>query len=212
MNILITGTDTDIGKTFVSRAIALSFLNKGLKVGYFKPFQSGAYLNNGQLIAPDVFELEKINGLKTAYSYLLEGEVSPYLASLLNNVQIDINKTKKDIFEFSKELDLTVIEGAGGLLCPIKKNYTYADFAFDLNLPIVIVTTPDLGRINHTLMTLQCAKDRGLNIKGLIINKMPKNPTTAQENFIFELSSFTNEKILSIIPEDKSFECLDIEF
>ena len=183
MNILITGTDTDIGKTFVSRAIALSFLNKGLKVGYFKPFQSGAYLNNGQLIAPDVFELEKINGLKTAYSYLLEGEVSPYLASLLNNVQIDINKTKKDIFEFSKELDLTVIEGAGGLLCPIKKNYTYADFAFDLNLPIVIVTTPDLGRINHTLMTLQCAKDRGLNIKGLIINKMPKNPTTAQENF-----------------------------
>ncbi|MBR1617626.1 dethiobiotin synthase [bacterium] len=212
MNILITGTDTDIGKTFVSRAIALSFLNKGLKVGYFKPFQSGAYLNNGQLIAPDVFELEKINGLKTAYSYLLEGEVSPYLASLLNNVQIDINKTKKDIFEFSKELDLTVIEGAGGLLCPIKKNYIYADFAFDLNLPIVIVTTPDLGRINHTLMTLQCAKDRGLNIKGLIINKMPKNPTTAQENFIFELSSFTNEKILSIIPEDKSFECLDIEF
>ena len=96
-SIFITGTDTDIGKTFVSIGFCLALENKGLKVGYFKPFQSGA--KNG--IAPDIEELKKYsNSIETKYSYLFEGDVSPHLASILGNIKIDINKVKNDLIEY----------------------------------------------------------------------------------------------------------------
>lgn len=197
-SIFITGVDTDIGKTFVSVGLCLAFENAGLRVGYFKPFQSGAKNDT----APDIEEIKKYqSSIKTKYSYLLEGEVSPHLASILNDTNIDINKVKIDLENFKKENDFIVIEGAGGLYCPAVKGKLFADIIAELNQEIIIVTTPDLGRINHTLMTIDCAKQRGIKIKGLIINKMPKNPTLSQKNFVKELKMFTNIEILGIIPE-----------
>ena len=197
-SIFITGTDTDIGKTFVSVGLCLALENKGLKVGYFKPFQSGA--KNG--VAPDVEELKKYsNSINTLYSYLFEGEVSPYLASKLNNVRVDIEKVKQDLANFKKENDFVVIEGAGGLYCPSYSDKLFADVISELNQEIIIVTTPNLGRINHTLMTIECAKQKGIKIKGLIINAMPKEKTLSQANFIEELKTFCDVEILSVIPK-----------
>jgi dethiobiotin synthetase len=200
-SIFITGTDTNIGKTFVSIGLCLALENKGLKVGYFKPFQSG--VKNG--LAPDIEELKKYsNYIKTKYSYLFKGDVSPHLASILDNIEVDINKVKKDLEEFKKENDFVVIEGAGGLYCPAIKEKLFSNIIKDLNQEIVIVTTPDLGRINHTLMTIDCAKQSGIKIKGVIINLMPENKTLSQENFIKELKMFTDIKILGVIPKIKN--------
>ena len=199
--IFITGTDTDIGKTFVCIGLCLSLEAKGLKVGYYKPFQSGAYEKNGVLIALDVEEFKKYPNIKTKYSYLFKGDVSPHLASLLNNLEVDIEKIKNDLQELSLECDFVVIEGAGGLSCPACSKKLYSDIIKELNQEIIIVTTPDLGRINHTLMTIDCAKSNGIKIKGLVINKMPDNKTLSQENFIAELKCFTDCEILGIIPK-----------
>ena len=197
-SIFITGTDTDIGKTFVSVGLCLALENTGLKAGYFKPFQSGA--KNG--IAPDVEEIKKYRAnIKTLFSYLFDDEVSPHLASVLNNIVVDTNKVKSDLENFKKENDFVVIEGAGGLYCPAIKGKLFADIISELNQEIIIVTTPDLGRINHTLMTIDCAKQKGIKIKGIVINKMPKNPTLSQENFVKELKMFADIEILGIIPE-----------
>ena len=198
----ITGTDTNIGKTFVSIGLCLAQKSKGLNVGYFKPFQSGAYEKDDILFAPDIEELKKYSiDIKTKYSYLFEGEVSPHLASILNNIETDLSKVKSDFEEFSKQHELVISEGAGGILCPTVKNTLLADIIAELNQEIIIVTTPDLGRINHTLMTIECAQNRNLKIKGIIINKMPKIKTTSQENFIQELKMFSDIEILGIIPE-----------
>lgn len=200
-SIFITGTDTDIGKTFVSVGLCLALENKGLKVGYFKPFQSGA--KDG--FAPDIQELKKYsNSIKTKYSYLFKGDVSPHLASILGNIEVDINKVKKDLENFKKENDFVIIEGAGGLYCPAIKEKLFADIIKDLNQEIIIVTTPNLGRINHALMTIDCAKQNGIKIKGLIINSMPEEKTLSQENFIKELKMFTDIEILGIIPQIKN--------
>lgn len=199
-SIFITGCDTDIGKTFVSLGLCLALENKGLKVGYFKPFQSG--VKNG--MAPDIEELKKYsNSIKTKYSYLFEGEVSPHLASVLNNIEVDIEKVKSDLKEFKSCCDFVVIEGAGGLYCPAVKGKLFADIIKDLNQEIIIVTTPNLGRINHTLMTIDCAKQKGIRIKGLIINSMPEEKTLSQENFIKELKMFSDVEILGVVPEMK---------
>lgn len=202
----VTGVDTDIGKTFISLLICKNLKEKNINVGYFKPLQSGAYLENGILKAPDVEEIKKQLSIPADYSYLLKGEVSPYLASKLSNIQIDIEKIKNDINKFLSNLDTTIIEGAGGLYCPLSKNKTFADLIKYLEIPTIIVATPNLGRLNHILMTIECAKIKGIKIEGLIINKMPKNPNLSEENFIEELKDFTNIPILAIIPDDKNAE------
>ena len=199
--IFITGVDTDIGKTFVSLGLALSNENKGLKVGYFKPFQSGAYEENGKIIAPDPYEFKKYSDIKTKYSYLFKGEVSPHLASLLDNVEVDMSKVKEDLKNFSKDFDLVLVEGAGGLYCPAIKGKLFKDIIKELDIELIIVSTPSLGRLNHLLMTIELAKINNLKIKGIIINKMPLKPTLSEENFIKEFKMFSNEKILGVIPE-----------
>ena len=202
-NIFITGVDTDIGKTFVSVGICLLKESENKKVGYFKPFQSGAYEKEGKLIAPDPYELEKYSSIPSKYSYLFKGEVSPHLASILDNVEVDMNKVKYDLENFSKDKDFVVIEGAGGLYCPAVKGKLFSDIIKELNLETIIVTTPHLGRLNHTLMTLECAKINNIKIKGIIINKIPKNMTLSEKNFIKELKLFSDVEILGAIPEIK---------
>ena len=203
-SVFITGVDTDIGKTFVSIGLCLSANKKGLKVGYFKPFQSGAYEKNDKLIAPDLDELQKFCKVPSKYSYLFKGEVSPHLASILDNIEPDIEKVKKDFIDFSKDKDLVIVEGAGGLYCPAVKGMLFSDIIKELNQEIIIVSTPSLGRINHTLMTIECAKLNNIKIKGLIINKMPKDKTLSEQNFIKELKMYTDIEILGIIPEIKN--------
>ena len=201
--IFITGVDTDIGKTFVSLGLCLNLSNKKQKVGYFKPFQSGAYLSKGMKKAPDVETILKYCDIKSGYSYLLEGEVSPYLALKTSGLAADINKIKNDIDNFSKSLDTVIVEGAGGLYCPAMKDKLFSNIISELKIPAVIVTTPSLGRLNHTLMTLKCAKEAGIEVLGVIINKFPKNPTQSEINFIEELKDFSDVKILAKIPEVK---------
>ena len=202
-NIFITGVDTDIGKTFVSIGICLLKESENKKVGYFKPFQSGAYEKEGKLIAPDPYELKKYSSIPSKYSYLFKGEVSPHLASILDNVEVDMNKVKYDLENFSKDKDFVVVEGAGGLYCPAVKGKLFSDIIKELNLETIIVTTPHLGRLNHTLMTLECAKINNIKIKGIIINKIPKNMTLSEKNFIKELKLFSDVEILGAIPEIK---------
>ncbi len=200
-SIFVTGTDTDIGKTFVSIGLCLALENKNKKVGYFKPFQSGAFLKNNKLEAPDLYELKKYSNIPSIYSYLLEGEVSPYLAAKLKGIEVDFNKVKNDFISFSSNLDYTIIEGAGGFYCPCAKEKLLSDIIKFLNQEIIIVTTPNLGRLNHTLMTIECAKLKGIKIKGLIINKISQNQTESEKNFIEELKDFSDIEILGLIPK-----------
>ena len=199
-NIFITGIDTDVGKTLVSIGICLKKEAENFSVGYYKPLQSGAYEKYGNMIAPDIEEIKKYSNVKSKFSYLFKGEVSPNLASYIDNVSIDISKIKTDFINFSSDFDFTLSEGAGGLYCPAFKNTLFSDIIKILNQEIIIVTTPKLGSLNHTLMTIECARLNNIKIKGLIVNKIPKNQTLSEKKFIEELKMFTDVKILGQIP------------
>lgn len=201
MKYFITGIDTDIGKTFITKGLALLFESEGKKVGVFKPVQSGAVKQQGKLIAPDLEAIRVLsNNIRTSYSYLLEGEVSPALAARLSGIKVDINKIKNDFNEFIKDNDVTLIEGAGGLMAPVSDDFLCSDLIKKLDVPIIIVTAPFLGRLNHTLLTIHYAKSVGLNIKGVIVNKVPEScDDLATKNFIDELKRYTNVEILGEI-------------
>ncbi len=203
MEYFITGIDTDIGKTFVTKGIALALEAEGKAVGVFKPLQSGAIKRNNEFLAPDLEAVKELSSnIKTKCSYLLEGEVSPALAARLAGVTINIEKIKTDFKEFSSHNDITLVEGAGGLLAPAADNMLCADLIKVLNIPIIIVSVPFLGRLNHTLLTIHYAKTNGINIKGIVINRIPNNTDDlASLNFIKELKMYTDVVILGCIKE-----------
>ncbi len=203
MEYFITGIDTDIGKTFVTKGLALAFNNQGKKTGVFKPLQSGAIKTANGNLAPDLEAVKAVSkNINTKCSYLLEGEVSPALAARLGGVKIDINKIKNDFAQFSSLNDVTLVEGAGGILAPVCDDMLCADLIKQLEIPIIIVTVPFLGRLNHTLLTIYYAKTNNLKIKGLIINKIPDNTKDlAVKNFIDELKMYMDIPILGKIKD-----------
>lgn len=221
MEYFITGIDTDIGKTFTVKVLAAVSLRRGFKTGVYKPLQSGALKTLSGLKAPDIEAVKAVSDdIKTKCSYLLEGETSPALAARLAGVKIDINKIKTDFKEFAALNDVTFVEGAGGILAPVSDNLLCADLIKELDIPVIIVAAPFLGRLNHTLLTIQCAKNNNLKIEGLIINKIPeKTDDTAQNNFIGELKMYTDVPIIGKIKDcscginfDAAAEELQLDF
>ena len=203
MEYFITGIDTDIGKTFITKGLALTFQKSGMQTGVFKPLQSGAIVTPAGNLAPDLEAVKALSkDINTKCSYLLEGEVSPALAARLSGIKIDIDKIKSDFNEFSNENDITLVEGAGGLLAPATDNMLCADLIKQLNVPAIIVTVPFLGRLNHTLLTIHYAKNNGIKISGVIINRMPENTDNeASKRFVEELKMYTDVSVSGIIYE-----------
>lgn len=213
MEYFVTGVDTDIGKTFVTKGLALALEKTGKKVGVFKPLQSSAIKTVNGYIAPDLKAVKDLSSnINTMCSYLFEGDVSPALAARLAGVKIDIEKIKSDFLSFKEKNEITLVEGAGGLLAPATDNMLCADLIKELNIPIIIVTVPFLGRLNHTLLTISYAKNNGLDIKGIIINKVQTNSNDlATKNFIDELKRYTDVKILGEIHQIETSE-IELEF
>jgi dethiobiotin synthetase len=160
--IFVTGTGTDVGKTFVS-----AMLLCGLDASYWKPVQSGRPTDSDFLKSVTHQPLSKF---KTE-TYTFEDPVSPHLAAEIANVQIDLEQ-----FQIPDCADKhLIVEGAGGLLVPLNARHMMIDLIVRLNLPTLIVAHSTLGTINHTLLTLKELRSRSVDVLGIVLNG-PKNP------------------------------------
>ena len=172
--IFIAGTDTGIGKTIIAGGIAAALKSRGIDIGVMKPFETGISKLNGKWKLQDGAFLKKSAGVKDPDElitpFCFEKSLAPYVAANLENVQIDLNKVHRAFNELSSRHSLVVVEGAGGLIVPIKKKYFYANLARDLNLSVIIVVRPGLGSINHTLLTIKAAQSYDLKVIGIIFN------------------------------------------
>lgn len=176
MNIFITGTDTDVGKTVVTAGISAVMQGLGYSIGVYKPVQSGAIVKNGFLMSPDIAFVKSIDpNIEAKCTYNFVPATAPSLAAEIDNVKIDKELILNDFDNLTYNNDITIVEGAGGLMVPIDESYMMTDLIKDLDIPIVIVARPDLGTINHTLLTINVAKNLGIKIQGVIINNYPVN-------------------------------------
>ncbi len=223
MNIFITGTDTDVGKTVVTAGLAAYFQNKGKKTAVFKPVQSGAETEQGKLVAPDLKFVEKINpNVSTLATYNLKHPVAPSLAAELENVKISTDKILKDYSTLASQHDVVLIEGAGGIMAPIYRDSLVIDLIKKINVPLLIVARPNLGTINHTLLTINAAKQYNIRVLGLIVSNYPQATDDiaikTAPGIIEDLSGikvlgcipsidFSNENLLNVI-----VECIDLEY
>ena len=167
-HIFITGTDTGVGKSIVTAFLALSFVNEGKKVAISKPIQTGPLKDTDFL--KDLTK-NKIPVFNT-YDFLLPA--APVVAAKHENKEIEIEKIIFDIRKLEQEFDHVIVEGVGGIAVPIVRachgKPLLADLVKDLNYPVIIVARPTLGTINHTILTIEFARQKGLNILGFVIS------------------------------------------
>ncbi|HEY2423578.1 MAG TPA: dethiobiotin synthase, partial [Chthoniobacterales bacterium] len=177
MNFLITGTDTGIGKTFCGCGLIRAARAAGVKCTGMKPFCSGD--------TSDVELIAAAGGNEVPHHLLnpvwLRPPLAPYAAAMLENRPIDITAVQKAYHELAAKFDLVLVEGAGGLLVPILRNYNFRDLSVDLNLEIILVAPNRLGVINHVLLSAESIANAGLRLALLILNEVDPEPTLAAQ-------------------------------
>lgn len=172
----ISGTDTDIGKTYISSLIFKSLIqNSNEKTLYYKPVQSGCFFNEDTLTAPDLLTVSKISGKnydKNMCTYYLEPEVSPHLAAEIENKEINPEKIISEIKKRQIKADNLIVEGAGGLYVPLVRDKFYIfDLIKSASLPVILTTGTKVGAINHTMLTVNFLKNLGIKIQGIVFNR-----------------------------------------
>lgn len=176
--IFITATGTDVGKTYISALIVKKMKESGYNCGYFKPVISGVTEMCGHLIDSDAnYVIQQANldsEAEACVSYYWQEAVSPHLAAKRKNQQIDIAKIKYDYSQACKKYDYLLLEGAGGITCPLiiskDEKYLLKDLIWELGLSIIIVADAGLGTLNSTLLTVEYARSNGIDIQGIILN------------------------------------------
>jgi len=188
--IFITGTGTDVGKTYISALIVKKMREEGFNCGYYKPVLSGVVAENGKLLKSDcnyVVDTAKLPvQADECVTYWWEKAVSPHLASKLSGQNIDIRKIKEDFKNACSKYDYLLIEGAGGITCPLilenDEKYLMKDLIKDLNTSAIIVADGGLGTINSTLLTAEYAKSNGIRIEGIILNNYKQDDIMHADN------------------------------
>lgn len=219
-NVFITATGTDIGKTYVSALIIKKMREAGFNCGYFKPVLSGG----DKYIEPEM-ELPNTNAkacvklinsdcnyvVDTAkipcsaddcVAYWWEEAVSPHLAAKRAGQNIDIQKIKQKFEQLNKKYDYLLIEGAGGITCPLRlennEQYLLKDLIKELQAEIVIIADGGLGTINSTLLTVEYAKSNGISIKGIILNNFEPDNFMHQDN-LKQVEYLTDIKVIATV-------------
>lgn len=201
--LFITGTDTGVGKTHVACAIVRELRNAGHRVGVFKPACSGATSDeNGLPHWDDIDRLRDALGREVADHELCPqrflAPLAPPVAARKEGRRVDWELILHSFEAWKKECDILVIEGAGGLLCPLTDESTVAEFAGHSLFPLVIVSRLGLGTINHTLLTVEVARQRGLRIAGLVFNEATPTEEVLVASNPAEIAARCNVPILAI--------------
>ena len=200
----ITGTDTGVGKTFVTAGIAAVLKERGVNVGVMKPVETGCAEKDGRLEPQDALYLKNAAGVSDELDlinpYRFKACLAPSIASKLEGKNIDFNRIKECYDTLASKHSLMLVEGAGGLLTPINEAYTVADLIKLLNLPIIIIAASRLGTINHTLLTVRYAQSNGIEVKGIILNYPTLSTDEALSTNQAEIKRFANVPVLGELP------------
>ncbi len=203
--IFITGTDTGVGKTYVSTGIAKALTSRGVNVGVMKPAETGCRMRAGRLMPRDALRLIKSANVKDPLSlvnpYRFRRPLAPAVAAELEKKFIDPSKIIDAFHLLSARHDFMIVEGAGGIMAPLSGAYTHLDLAKKMGMPVLIVARPGLGTINHTMLTVAALRERKIDIAGIVINYcLDHEPGTAEKTSPAMIEKMSTVRILGTIP------------
>lgn len=205
MNHFITGTDTGVGKTYVTSLILASLRAEGRDAAGFKPVSCGDR-DDAILLAEASggLPLDEVNPLH------FSTPLAPHTSALLSNTTIDPALLVTAYNRFASAHELVIVEGAGGWEVPLTENYFISDLARDLSLPVILVAANRIGALNHILLTLAAIKAKGLTCSGIILNQLEDEMDTPMITNKGILGSLTTIPILEHIIHGQDFLSPDL--
>ena len=214
--LFITGTGTDIGKTFVTGLLIKKLAEYGKNPGYYKAAMSGnEHREDGSLIPGDALFVQQCSEISQPLMemcpYVYENAYSPHLASRIEGNPVNMNVVKQGFYAVLQKYNYVTVEGSGGILCPIRfdeKKIQLEDIIKELHLPSIIIADAGLGTINSVVLTAEYMKSRQLPVKGIIFNHFHPGNIMEEDN-IFMCETMTGLPTLAKV-EDNAAE-LDIE-
>lgn len=207
--LFVTGTDTGVGKTLIAGGIASVLQKQGKKVGVFKPVASGCVNQYEGLVNADSEFLRKCSHCDFNLSEInpvgFVVPAAPNVCEEHENRMVDFDAIAEAYRTISAESDIMIVEGIGGVRVPISNiGVDVLDLAKQFDMPVVIVTRPDLGTINHTLLTIDAVRGAGLRLAGVVISGYKAlDASIAEETLAGVLEQWGQVPVLSIVPYDE---------
>ncbi len=197
----MTATDTEVGKTAVAAGLAALLRARGRNVGVMKPIASGCREVNGELVSTDGLCLARAAGTEDPHALVcpvrLRYPVSPNVAAIVENRPIDLALVREAARELASRHDCLIIEGIGGLLVPLVPGFLVADLAAGLGAPLLVVARSRLGTINHSLLTIEAARSRGLDVAAVLLNSASDAPRgLAEETNASVIAEFGKVRVI----------------
>ena len=209
--LFITGTDTDVGKTYVTALLVKTLRKAGFDVGYYKAAISGA----PTVAESDAGFVNRFAGINEPedmiLSYLYQNAVSPHLAARIEGNPVEKEVILKAWERVTKAYPYVTMEGSGGVMCPIRHDekavYYLEDIIRWLHLPVLVVANAGLGTINHVVTTCEYIKNRHIPVKGILLNHWKGG--IMEEDNVKMIEEITGVKVLAKIRDGDSL--LDID-
>jgi len=191
---LVSGTDTGVGKTTVACGLAAAYRLRGMRVGVMKPAETGCVAHDGELAALDAIALrgaaESNDAIELVCPYCYVTPLAPAAAAFIEGLEPPELRRIAAIYErLAADRDVMLVEGAGGLAVPLTWRENYADLALALDLELILVVGNRLGCINATVLSLAYAAQRGVRIKGYILNDLETEYSPAAQTNARSLES-----------------------
>jgi dethiobiotin synthetase len=205
--LFVTATDTDVGKTYVCAGLAYALKKSGIDVGIMKPFACGVkqkigFSSNDLTILANAAMVDDTEDIINPFFFPIPA--SPYTAAKNLGVKIDVEHVMECFRKLDEIHDIVLVEGIGGIMTPILKDYAIIDLIKDLMANTIIVTSSKIGTVNHTVLTCNMCKNMNIPIKGLIINNFDSTGYPIHE-LERDLSALTDLPVLCSLPHMKKF-------
>lgn len=192
----VTGIDTNVGKTAATGIIARELLDRGVNVITQKMIQTGCIDES-----EDIVEHRRIMNIPMQEDdlnfdtcpYIFTYPCSPHLAARIDKRTIDTNKISEATRRLSDKYEVVLLEGAGGVMVPVTDDYLTIDYMSDMQYPVILVTSGKLGSINHTLLSLEAIRQRGLDLAMLVYNLYPKADETIEQDTLKYLQKYLDK-------------------
>lgn len=204
--LFVTGTDTGVGKTIVSCAIANWFARRQVRVGALKPVATGCVRRREGLVSEDAEFLAAAGDVAFPIDLVcpvrLVEPLAPAVAAERAGETVDWDAVARSLALMSRAADVMVVEGVGGVMVPLDREHIVLDLAEALAWPAVVVARAGLGTINHTLLTVAALRSRGIKVAGVVINEYPaERASVAEESNPRAIEKWGRVPVLCIVPK-----------
>ena len=205
--LFVTGSDTGVGKTWVAGAIADWFRRRGADVAVLKPVATGCVHRREGWVSEDAEFLAHCADTRFPLDLICPQRyaepLAPAVAAERAGMPLDWEAVQRSIRLMSGGSDVMIVEGVGGVMVPMDAKHTVLDLAQWLKVPAVVVARPNLGTINHTLLTVNALRAAGVKVAGVVINRYPTDVLgVAEETNPRAIEKWGKVPVLCVVPEE----------